>query len=110
MNGDDRWPDVLSRRLHAKFGDKFSVVNAGIGGNLIAGPPEYSVQKPYPGGPAALQRLERDVVSLSGVSAVIWFEGINDFSKNGNASVESIKSAIAGGWSPICAGAFRACA
>ena len=88
LNGNDRWPDVLSRRLHTKFGDRFSVVNAGIGGNLIAGPPKYSIQKPYPGGPAALQRLERDVASLSGVSTVIWLQGINDFSKNGNASVE----------------------
>ena len=94
LNGNDRWPDVLSRRLHTKFGDRFSVVNAGIGGNLIVGPPEYSVQKPYPGGPAALQRLDRDVASLSGVSTVIWLQGINDFSKNGNASVESIKSAF----------------
>src|SRR5262249_17499525 len=38
LNGDDRWPDVLSRRLHAKFGNKFAVVNAGIGGNQITGP------------------------------------------------------------------------
>lgn len=94
LNGEDRWPDVLSRRLHAKFGDKFAVLNAGIGGNLIAGPADYSAQRPYPGGPAAIQRLDRDVISLSGVSTVIWFEGINDFSKNGNASVESIKSAL----------------
>ncbi|MFZ1106890.1 MAG: GDSL-type esterase/lipase family protein [Rhodomicrobium sp.] len=94
LNGDDRWPDVLSRRLHERYGEKFAVVNAGIGGNLIAGPPEYSAQKPYPGGQAALQRLERDVISLSGVSTVIWFEGINDFSKNGNASVESIRAAL----------------
>ncbi len=94
LNGNDRWVDVLSRRLHEKFGDKFSVVNAGIGGNLIAGPPQYSAQMPYPGGPAGVQRLERDVASLSGVTAVIWFEGINDFSKNGNASVESIEAAL----------------
>ena len=94
LNGDDRWSDVLSRRLHARLGDKFSVVNEGIGGNLIAGPAEYSLQMPYPGGPAAVQRLERDIVSLSGVSTVIWFEGINDFSKNGNASVEAIKSTM----------------
>ncbi len=97
LNGEDRWPDVLSRRLHAKFGDKFAVVNAGIGGNLIAGPAEYSPEKPYPGGPAAVHRLERDVISLSGVSTVIWLEGINDFSKNGNASVNSIKAALAEG-------------
>ncbi len=94
LNGADRWPDVLSRRLHAKFGDRFALVNAGIGGNLIAGPAEYSPQKPYPGGPSALQRLERDVISLSGVSAVLWLEGINDFSKNGNASVETIQAAF----------------
>jgi lysophospholipase L1-like esterase len=97
LNGSDRWPDVLSRRLHAKFGAKFAVVNAGIGGNQIAGPAEYSAQKPFPGGPAAIQRLERDVLSLSGVSAVIWLEGINDFSKNGNASVESVTNALRDG-------------
>jgi lysophospholipase L1-like esterase len=94
LNGDDRWPDVLSRRLHARFGNRFAVVNAGIGGNLITGPSEYSPQMPYPGGPSSLQRLERDVLSLSGVSAVIWFEGINDFSKNGNVSAEAAASAL----------------
>lgn len=94
LNGEDRWPDVLSRRLHAKFGNKIAVANAGIGGNRITGPAEYSPQRPYPGGPSALQRLERDVLSLSGVSAVIWFEGINDFSKNGNVSAEAAAGAL----------------
>ncbi len=97
MNGNDRWPDVLSRRLQAKYGSKFAVVNAGIGGNQITGPAEYSPQSPYPGGPAGVQRLERDVLSLSGVSAVIWFEGINDFSKNGNVSVEAAVKALRDG-------------
>jgi lysophospholipase L1-like esterase len=97
LNGDDRWPDVLSRRLRAKFGDKFAVVNAGIGGNQITGPAEYTPQMPYPGGPAALQRLERDVLSLSGVSSVIWLEGINDFSKNGNVTVEAAIDALRDG-------------
>ncbi len=36
LNGDDRWPDVLSRRLREKFGARVSVVNAGIGGNRVA--------------------------------------------------------------------------
>src|SRR6516162_8214386 len=58
MNGDDRWPDVLSRRLHAAHGNRIAVVNAGIGGNQIAGPAEYSPQKPFPGGPSAMQRIE----------------------------------------------------
>ncbi len=101
LNGDDRWPDVLSRRLHAKFGDRFAVVNAGIGGNQITGPADYSPQAPYPGGPSALQRLERDVLSLSGVSSVIWFEGINDFSKNGNVSVEAATDALRDGVAAI---------
>jgi lysophospholipase L1-like esterase len=90
MNGDDRWPDFLSRRLHAKFGDQFSVLNAGIGGNQVAGPEEYSVSKPFLGGPSSSARLKRDVLDLSGVKALIWLEGINDFSKNGNASAERV--------------------
>jgi len=94
LNGDDRWPDVLSRRLHAAYGNRVSVVNAGIGGNQVVGPAEYTAQKPFPGGPAAGLRLERDVLSLSGVSTVIWLEGINDFSKNGNASFEAVENGM----------------
>lgn len=94
VNGDDRWPDVLSRRLHARYGHRVSVVNAGIGGNQVAGPTEYAPQKPFPGGPSAGQRLERDVLSLSGVTHVIWLEGINDFSKNGNATLDTVQAAI----------------
>ncbi len=86
INGDDRWPDVLARRL----GGRGVVVNAGIGGNQVVGPNEYSPQKPFPGGPSALQRLERDVLTLSGVKSVIWLEGINDFSKNGNAEADAV--------------------
>jgi lysophospholipase L1-like esterase len=97
MNGDDRWPDVLSRRLKALYGNKVAVVNGGIGGNQIAGPPDYGPDKPFPGGPAAVQRLDRDVLSLSGISAVIWLEGINDFSKNGNASIDQVVAAMKDG-------------
>ena len=94
MNGDDRWTDVLSRRLHAIHGNRVSVVNAGIGGNQVVGPAEYTPQKPFAGGPSAQARLERDVLSLSGVSTVIWLEGINDFSKNGNASTEAVQAGM----------------
>jgi lysophospholipase L1-like esterase len=94
MNGDDRWPDVLSRRLHAIHDNRVAVVNAGIGGNQIAGPAEYSPQKPFPGGPSAKQRIDRDVLDLSGVSAMIWLEGINDFSKNGNAALETVQDGM----------------
>jgi lysophospholipase L1-like esterase len=89
MNGDDRWPDVLSRRLRAIHGNRIAVVNAGIGGNQIAGPLQYAADKPFPGGPSARERIEHDVLDLSGVATLIWLEGINDFSRNGNATVET---------------------
>lgn len=78
LNGDDRWPDVLARRLHAAYGNHVSLVNAGIGGNRVTGPvdPFGSVA----GGPGALVRMDRDVFSLAGVSAIVWLEGINDLS------------------------------
>ena len=82
---------MLSRRLRAA-GHRAVVLNAGIGGNQVAGPSDYSPQKPYAGGPSAGARVERDVLSLSGVNAVIWLEGINDFSKNGNASGETVQT------------------
>ncbi len=93
MNGDDRWPNVLSRRLHAA-GARAVVLNAGIGGNQVVGPAEYSAQKPYAGGPSAGSRVERDVTGLSGVTAMIWLEGINDFSKSGNASTEAVQNGM----------------
>jgi lysophospholipase L1-like esterase len=90
INGDDRWPDVLSRRLHAAYGDAFVVVNQGIGGNQVAGPaPADYAAKPIPGGPAAVTRLDRDITSLPGVATVIWMEGINDFGA-ANATAETV--------------------
>lgn len=94
LNGDDRWPDVLSRRLHAQFGERVSVVNAGIGGNRVVGPLDYAPSKPFAGGPPAGQRLDRDVLRLSGVSAVIWLEGINDFGVAANTSVDAVQQGM----------------
>ena len=95
LNGDDRWPDVLARRLRAT-GARVSVVNAGIGGNQVAGPAEYGPDKPMPGGPSALARLERDVLGLSGVTHVVWLEGINDFGAAG-ATPEQVRDGMAAG-------------
>jgi lysophospholipase L1-like esterase len=96
LNGDDRWPDVLSRRLHAAYGTRVSVVNAGIGGNRVTGPANYSPSSPFAGGPAALDRLERDVLSLSGLSTVIWLEGINDLSSGSSAEaiIEGLREGV----------------
>ena len=95
INGDDRWPDVLSRRLHAAPGLAASVVNAGIGGNQVLGPAQYSPTTPTSGGPSALSRLDRDVLGLSGVTTVIWLEGINDLSAG--ATAEAIINGLTDG-------------
>jgi len=96
LNGDDRWPDVLARRLHAAYGPRIASVNAGIGGNRITGPTPYDSTTPFAGGPSALDRLERDVLSLSGVAAVIWLEGINDLSSGSSADavIAGIKEGV----------------
>src|SRR5882672_427637 len=85
LNEDDRWPDDLFRRLRAAYGQRISLVNAGIGGNRI-------VTDSGAGGPPALSRLERDIFSLGSVSAVVWLEGINDLS--GGASAETVIAGI----------------
>ena len=94
LNGEDRWPDVLSRRLHERFGNEIAVVNAGIAGNRILKPELYSAREPDASGPAALQRLRRDVLSLSGVSAIIWLEGVNDLGPHGGATLEELEQAF----------------
>jgi lysophospholipase L1-like esterase len=85
INGDDRWPDVFSRRVHAAYGTGVSVVNGGIGGNRILTPDTYTPAQPFAGGPSALQRLDRDVLGLSGLSGVIFLEGVNDISSGSPA-------------------------
>jgi len=84
LSGDDRWANALSTRLHAALGARVSVVILGIGGNQVVGPSTYDVGAPYFGGPSALERLERDILGLSGLTHVIWLEGINDFGQPGN--------------------------
>jgi lysophospholipase L1-like esterase len=93
LNGDDRWPDVLARRLHAAYGTRVAVVNEGIGGNQLLGPAAYSAQAPFSGGPAALQRLDRDVFGLSGLSGIVLLEGINDIG-TADASAEAVIGGI----------------
>ena len=93
LNGNDRWTDVLSRRLHAEGGTRVTVVNTGIGGNQVGGPAEYSTAKPFSGGPSAQARLDRDVLALSGVTDVIVFEGINDLGA-ANASADTVAGGL----------------
>jgi lysophospholipase L1-like esterase len=93
LNGHDRWTDVLQRELWAAGRQDIAVINAGIGGNQVCGPaPEAG---PWRGGPAAVERLEADVLTLSGVRSVLWLEGINDFSDNGQAQATTVIAATA---------------
>ena len=85
INGDDRWPDFLSQRVHAAMGTRAVVVNTGIGGNRIIGPEPYDPAKPFSGGPSALDRLDRDVLAIPGLKIVIWLEGINDLGAGSSA-------------------------
>lgn len=66
-----RWPDLLAERLVRRGGRSWGVANQGIGGNrLLAGM--------MGAGDSALARLDRDVLALPGVKALIVFEGVND--------------------------------
>lgn len=69
-NENNRWPDVLARRLQANAATReIAVQNAGIGGNRLL----------HDGlGPNVLARFDHDVVAPPHVKWVIVLEGIND--------------------------------
>src|SRR6266852_1817428 len=85
LNINDRWMNTLSRRLHNAFGNKVSIVNEAIGGNRVVNPVAGGTST---SGPAAVDRLDRDVLGLSGLTDVIWLEGINDI--GGGHTTDSI--------------------
>ena len=72
-NANLRWPDILAARLNADPNLKnISVLNEGIGGNRVLNEVV---------GPSALSRVDRDVLSQSGVRSVIVLESINDIGR-----------------------------
>jgi lysophospholipase L1-like esterase len=67
---NNRWPNHLARRLIAQPGNhKMGVLDEGIAGNRIL----HDIIAPN-----ALARLDRDVLTQTGVTHVIVLEGIND--------------------------------
>lgn len=77
-NGNDRWPDVLSRRLRSDAATAgVAVVNAGIGGNALSSGGL---------GPTALERFDRDVVARAGARWLVVLEGVNDIGNGATAS------------------------
>jgi lysophospholipase L1-like esterase len=69
-NGNDRWTDVLARRLGSSPSTQaVGVLNQGIGGNHLLTDGL---------GPNVLARFDRDVLAQTGVRYVIVLEGVND--------------------------------
>ncbi|MFE4217334.1 SGNH/GDSL hydrolase family protein [Streptomyces sp. NPDC056844] len=69
-NANDRWPDLLQKRLRAGAAtSKAAVVNQAAGGNRLLNDGL---------GPNGLARLDRDVLAQSGVDWLLVFEGVND--------------------------------
>ncbi|EPQ52997.1 SGNH hydrolase [Gloeophyllum trabeum ATCC 11539] len=69
-DGNDRWPDLVLRRMQEDpLTANIAVINQAAGGNRIL----------YDGlGPNAQGRIERDVLAQSGVKYAMIFEGVND--------------------------------
>ncbi|GAB1818166.1 SGNH/GDSL hydrolase family protein [Herbidospora sp. RD11066] len=63
-NGNNRWPDLLFNRLK-----NVPVLNQAAGGNRVLNDGL---------GPNVLARLDRDVLSTTGVEWLLVFEGVND--------------------------------
>ena len=86
-NGNDRWPDVLARRMQASPATAgIAVLNAGIGGNRLLRDGL---------GPNALARLDRDVLAQAGVGWLIVLEGINDIGTAAGARAKGEPAATA---------------
>jgi lysophospholipase L1-like esterase len=79
-NQNNRWPNQLSRRLHAAADTShIAVLNQGVGGNRVLADGL---------GPSALSRFERDVLGPPGVRWVVILEGVNDI--GGNATADAL--------------------
>ncbi|MGW6527252.1 SGNH/GDSL hydrolase family protein [Streptomyces venezuelae] len=79
MGANRRWTDVLADRLREESGaPRYGVVNQGISGNRILsdglGNPAIN--------PSGLSRFDRDVLSRTGVKAVVIALGVNDILRN----------------------------
>ena len=68
-NGNDRWPDLVSYRLHQAGVNHIAIINQGAGGNRVLTDGL---------GPNAWSRITRDVLSHSSVKYAMIFEGVND--------------------------------
>jgi lysophospholipase L1-like esterase len=81
-----RWTDVLAERLGAlPASRRLAIANAGISGNTVSVQPNPYDPTGQCCGPPAPQRLDRDVLSVPGLRAVLLLEGTNDIGGGSNA-------------------------
>jgi lysophospholipase L1-like esterase len=79
LDANHRWPDYLAARLQADPNLKnVGVLNVGIGGNRVLNETT---------GPSAISRIDRDVLSQSGVRYVMVLESINDIGRLAHVTV-----------------------
>ncbi|MER5213005.1 SGNH/GDSL hydrolase family protein [Streptomyces sp. NPDC002838] len=94
-NANNRWPDLLSERLHTAIEagrdvPRYSVVNQGIGGNQVLadglGLPHSRLRSsggtPIAENEAGVSRFARDVLGRTNVKVVVIDLGINDILRN----------------------------
>lgn len=75
LGADRRWTDDLARRIVAESA-RLAVANAGVSGTTSA--KTCPGMPPQVAGLDAASRLDRDVLALHGVTAVIYYYGTND--------------------------------
>ena len=84
VDGYDGWSDDLSIRAHRVYGNKVSIVNMGIGDNTVVSEPSDTSEP-------AVKRLDRDILGIAGLTAVVWLEGINDLGRGQNTPATVIE-------------------
>jgi len=88
-NQNDRFLNWMSRRLHAAYGQHVSVVNEGIGGDTAGIPNQPGQTRPLL--QVLPERFSRDVLGVSGITDVVFYDGTNDFG-DGIPPAQSIAS------------------
>ncbi|SDK67414.1 SGNH/GDSL hydrolase family protein [Streptomyces indicus] len=91
LGANARWTDILADRLREEAGaPRLGVLNAGISGNQLVPGGRYK-----PAGPSGVSRFDRDVLSRTGIRAVVVCLGVNDLLRNPEgASAEEILDAM----------------
>lgn len=78
-DGNDRWPNDFSRRLHANAAtSQVAVLNLGIGGNAVIGGGL---------GPPAVERFASEVLEQPGLRFLVVLEGVNDIGRTGDPAI-----------------------